>query len=136
MADVQPFRAVRFARLSDAVIAPPYDVVSPGERDVLLARDPHNIGHLTLAEDEDAAGDLYRDWLATGVLVRDEEPAVWVLEQDFVAPDGSPRQRRGIAASLGATTLPSTTGTPAARITILACSLCMANAEARTPEWG
>jgi uncharacterized protein (DUF1015 family) len=102
VADVQPFRAVRFAHLSDAVVAPPYDVVSAGEREALLARDPHNIGHLTLAEDEAAAGDLYRDWLGTGVLVRDEGPAVWVLEQDFVAPDGSARQRRGIVASLRA----------------------------------
>ena len=29
----------------------------------------------------------------------------------------------------------SATGTPAARMTVFACSLCMASAEASTPEW-
>jgi uncharacterized protein (DUF1015 family) len=36
------------------------------------------------------------------VLVRDETPAVWWLEQDFVGPDGVPRSRAGVVASLRA----------------------------------
>jgi uncharacterized protein (DUF1015 family) len=32
------------------------------------------------------------------VVVRDEQPAVWVLEQDYTGPDGSLRQRRGFLA--------------------------------------
>ena len=102
MADVQPFRVVRYAHPSAAVIAPPYDVVSPEEREVLLHRDPHNVAHLTLAEDAQQAAELYRDWLATGVLVHDDEAAVWVWEQQFTGVDGSPRRRRGITASLRA----------------------------------
>ncbi len=102
MADVQPFRAVRYAHPSADVVAPPYDVISPEEREVLLRRDPHNVVHLTLADDEEQAGGLYRDWLRAGVLVRDERPAVWVWEQGFTGMDGSSRMRRGLVASLRA----------------------------------
>ena len=39
------------------------------------------------------------------------------------------------AASARVSTTASATGTPAARMTVLARSLCMASAEASTPEW-
>ncbi|MCZ7588926.1 MAG: DUF1015 domain-containing protein [Gaiella sp.] len=101
MADVRPFRAVRYARPTDAVTTPPYDVIDLDQRRELLARDPHNIAHLTLEPDPAIAGTQLRQWLADGVLVRDETPAVWWLEQDFVGPDGVRRSRHGIVASLG-----------------------------------
>jgi uncharacterized protein (DUF1015 family) len=102
MADVAPFRAVHYARPTAAVVAPPYDVISQAEREELAARDPHNVVHLTLNESEDEAGRLFRSWLDEGVLVRDDEPAVWVLSQDYVGPDGVSRTRLGIVASLRA----------------------------------
>ena len=102
MADVRPFRAVRYARPSAAVTAPPYDVIDDDARRMLRARDPHNMVHLTLEPDAEAAGARYRDWLAEGVLVRDEARAVWWLEQDFVGPDGVARTRSGLVASLRA----------------------------------
>ena len=100
MADVRPFRAVRYARPTDAVTTPPYDVIDLTERRELLARDPHNIAHLTLEPDAEIAGARLRAWLADGVMVRDEKPATWWLEQDFVGPDGVARSRHGIVASL------------------------------------
>lgn len=100
MADVRPFRAVRYARPSASVTAPPYDVIDEDSLVALRARDPHNVVHLTLEPDEEAAGRRYREWLAEGVLVRDAEPAVWWIEQDSVGPDGVARRRDGILASL------------------------------------
>ena len=100
MADVRPFRAVRYARPTAAVTAPPYDVIDAHELEELRARDPHNVVHLTLEPDEAAAGERFRAWLEEGILVRDEEPAVWWLEQDYVGPDGVERRRSGIVASL------------------------------------
>ncbi len=100
MADVRPFRAVRYARPSPAVTAPPYDVLDEPARVALRSRDPHNVVHLTSDPDEAAAGARYRAWLEEGVLVRDEAPAVWFLEQDVPGPDGETRRRSGIAASL------------------------------------
>jgi uncharacterized protein (DUF1015 family) len=82
------------------VVAPPYDVIRPEERAELAARDPHNVVHLTLAEPEEDAGRRFRAWLEEGVLVREERPAVWALEQDATGPDGVARTRRGLVASL------------------------------------
>jgi uncharacterized protein (DUF1015 family) len=99
VAVVTPFRALRYAHPSDAVVAPPYDVISAMEREELAARDPHNVVNLTLASLEEDAGRLFRSWLEQGVLVRDE-PGVWTLEQSYVGPDGVARVRRGLVASL------------------------------------
>ena len=100
MADVRPFRAVRYARPSAEVTAPPYDVIDAEACDALRARDPHNVVHLTSETDERAAAERLERWLADGTLVRDATPAVWFLEQDFVGPDGVARRRDGIVASL------------------------------------
>ncbi|HEX3290795.1 MAG TPA: DUF1015 domain-containing protein [Gaiella sp.] len=100
MADVRPFRAVRYARPDVSQTAPPYDVLDAATVDTFRTRDPHNIVHLTLEPHAEAAGERFRAWLEDGVLVRDETAAVWWLEQDFVGPDGVSRSRSGIVASL------------------------------------
>ncbi len=100
MAAVKPFRALRYAEPSAAVVAPPYDVISPEERERYLARDPHNVVHLTLPDSEDEAARKLADWRREGVLVEDDEPALWALGQDFVGPDGVARTRTGVVASL------------------------------------
>jgi uncharacterized protein (DUF1015 family) len=103
MADVRPFRALRYS-VPDlaAVVAPPYDVISDDERRDYLARDPHNVVHLTLADDPEQAGRDLRDWQEQGVLARDAEPSYWWLSQDYVGPDGVARTRRGFVAALRA----------------------------------
>jgi uncharacterized protein (DUF1015 family) len=100
MADVRPFRAVRYADPSRSVTAPPYDVISAAERERYLALDPHNVVHLTLNDSEEEGGRLFREWLDGGVLVRDATPAIWAVAQDYVGPDGVARRRSGIVASL------------------------------------
>ena len=114
MADVAPFRAIRYARPDATVTAPPYDVLTPELRDAYRARDPHNVVHLTLNDSEEEAGRLFRAWLEDGVLVRDDEPAVWVVEQDYVGPDGVARRRDGLVASLARRAVRDPSG-PAAR---------------------
>ncbi len=96
-----PFRGVRYAedRVSGLaeVTSPPYDVIAADIENELFARDPHNIVRLILPRHapgqpgspfEDAADEL-ADWLATGILVSDPQPALYVYEQ--VALDGSGR---------------------------------------------
>jgi uncharacterized protein (DUF1015 family) len=102
VADVRPFRAVRYADPSPAVTAPPYDVLDEPQRAELRARDAHNAVWLTSDPDEAAAGRRFGSWLKEGILVRDETPAVWVLEQDVPESAGVGRTRTGIAASLRA----------------------------------
>jgi uncharacterized protein (DUF1015 family) len=103
---VSPFRALRYdeaaaGSLAD-LIAPPYDVIDEQERREYLARSPYNVVHLTLPESPEAAGATLGEWRASGVL-REEEPALWWLAQDYVGPDGVARTREGIAGSVEAT---------------------------------
>src|SRR5215510_966601 len=89
-----------YAHPTPGVVAPPYDVIAPEERLTLLGRDPHNVVRLTLGDSEAESGRLFRAWLDERVLVRDPEPAVWALEQEYTGPDGISRTRRGVVASL------------------------------------
>ncbi|MFN8222681.1 MAG: DUF1015 domain-containing protein [Gaiellales bacterium] len=102
MADVTSFRAIRYARPTAGVVAPPYDVLDEAARAELRARDPHNVVHLTLDPSEEEAGRRFRAWLEEGVLVHEDQPAAWVVEQAYVGPDGLSRTRTGLVASLGA----------------------------------
>ena len=103
MAVVKPFRALRYNEaaagpLAD-LVAPPYDVITPEQREELRARSRHNVVHLTLPDaEEDAARELER-WRTEEVLI-EEPPAVWALEQEYVGPDGVSRTRFGLVASL------------------------------------
>ena len=102
MADIQPLRAIHYdpataGRLAD-LVAPPYDVIDPEQRVELAARSPHNVVELDLPTGVDpyaTAARLFAEWQASGVLVRDPEPALWVLEQRYRGPDGMLRTRRG-----------------------------------------
>src|SRR6266545_3086593 len=106
MAEVKPFRAERYDEAKAGplaeLVAPPYDVISPEERDEYLARSPYNVVHLTLPDDEEQAGRDLAGWRRDGVVVRDEESSQWLLSQDYVGPDGVQRTRSGLVASLRA----------------------------------
>src|SRR3954468_8666310 len=91
---LRPLRALRYdtGRVAlEAVVAPPYDVISPADREALLRRDEHHVCRLALPA---AAGDAARPphaWQREGVLARDEQPALWWHEQRFTGPDGVDR---------------------------------------------
>jgi uncharacterized protein (DUF1015 family) len=105
-----PFRGVRYDpdRVSGIanVTSPPYDVIGAGTLYALLAAEPHNIVRLILpgfgldagaegapfeagrlgaerfgAAASALAASRLRDWLASGVLAPDSEPALYVYEQ-------------------------------------------------------
>src|SRR2546428_108059 len=107
---VVPFRGERYRatdRLS-ALIAPPYDVITPEQRGRYAAWDSHNIVHVMLPEamaHEDRyarAAALLAAWRARGVLVTDAEPSVCVLAQEYQPPDGPARTRLGVFAAVAA----------------------------------
>src|SRR5205823_12120007 len=102
MAQVRAFPALRYSSSAgplERLVAPPYDVISPAERERYLALDPHNVVHLTLPDSEEAAARHLREWRASGVLAL-EEPAVWALSQTYVGPDGIERTRNGLVVTL------------------------------------
>ncbi len=106
MADVQPLQALYYdvAKTSGlrSVIAPPYDVIDERQREQLEARSPYNVVRIDLPRgDGDAyehAAVLFDDWQRERVVVRDPEPAVWPLKQDYTGPDGLRRTRTGLFA--------------------------------------
>jgi len=100
-----------------AVVAPPYDVISPDERRALAARDPRNVVRvdLPIPEPGDQPDEAYRraarllgEWRSDGTLRRDVRPWLYAYEQTYRLPGGgagtggstaSPeRVRRGIFA--------------------------------------
>src|SRR5919204_450854 len=55
----------------ETLVAPPYDVISPQQREEFKARSPYNVVHLTLPDDEAEAGRIWANWHAAGVLADD-----------------------------------------------------------------
>ena len=107
MVTVQPFAGLRY----DAgqvgglarVLAPPYDVVTPAEREALERRSPYNIIHVELPA---GGGDRYeRDvallgrWRLGGALLQDAAPALYLLEERFDQA-GRVRRRLGLLAAV------------------------------------
>jgi uncharacterized protein (DUF1015 family) len=113
-----PFRGVRYAldRVSGLaeVTSPPYDVVARDIADRLLEADPHNVVRLILPRPtpgqrggayRDAARTL-RDWLVTGILSPDGQPALYVYEQAAAADGQAPAVlQRGLIGALRLTPL-------------------------------
>jgi uncharacterized protein (DUF1015 family) len=103
VAEIKPFRALRYdterAGRLEKLVAPPFDVIGPEERERYLERSPYNVVHLTLPDSEEEAGRDFRAWREQGILAP-EEPGFWVLSQDYVGPDSVARIRTGLAASL------------------------------------
>src|SRR4029453_11543740 len=103
MAEIKPFRALRYdtgqAGPLEDLVAPPYDVIGPAEREQYLARSPYNVVHLTLPDSEEQAGRSLRSWREDGVLAT-EEPSFWALSQDDVGPGGVARTGTGVVVSL------------------------------------
>jgi len=107
MAVVRAVRALRYdtARVGDLsrVIAPPYDVITPDEQAALYEASPYNVIRLILPREAaraEAASRALRDWTASGILVREPGPAMYLYAQTFTLPDGSTRTREGVILSL------------------------------------
>jgi len=102
----EPFRAVRYAPGVDldAVIAPPYDVLSDADVDALAARDEHNIVHVDVPrrgpDRYETAAALLRAWLADGTLARDDAPTFTLYRMRFTDAAGTPRDLVGVLGGL------------------------------------
>src|SRR5262245_47162681 len=93
MAEIQPLHAIRYdprtAGALENLVAPPYDVIDDRIRGELTAKSPFNIVNIDLpvAENGDDAyfhaTNLYDAWLDQGVLLKEREPSIWVMRQQF-----------------------------------------------------
>lgn len=82
--------------------APPYDVISEAERQVLLDASPHNAVRLELPElPYDEVAGLIAAWTSEGVLRRHEQPVLIAWTQTFTLPDGTRHERKTILGTVG-----------------------------------
>ena len=105
MAHITALRALHYdpERVGDIgrVVSPPYDVIDPAQREELRARSEFNVVEIDLPQGDDpyaGAAEVFARWRADGVLVRDDEPALWAVAQDYTGPDGKPYTRQGFFA--------------------------------------
>lgn len=97
---LSPFRATRYAHRDAELglsLSPPYDVITPVDRQALVAASSTNVVRLILPEQDEAAlagGDRYQganalldDWLTDRTLAVDAVEALFVYE--MATPDGS-----------------------------------------------
>lgn len=99
MAQIAPFAGIHYNpdRVPlNSVVGPPYDVISPSQQEALYDLHPNNFVRIMLNKDEPqdtetesrytrAAGFLSA-WLADGVLVQDDTPALYEYAQSFEDP--------------------------------------------------
>jgi uncharacterized protein (DUF1015 family) len=106
MAEIQPLNALHYDLEKtgglQAVVAPPYDVIDEEQRAELESRSPYNVVGIDLPRGNgdayENAAQLLQQWLADGAVVREDQPTVWALEQDYTGPDGRSRTRKGFLA--------------------------------------
>jgi len=77
----------------DNLIAPPYDVISPSQREELYSRSPFNIIRVILGKDlpgdnsisnkYSRAAEHLKDWISKSILKKDNQPALYLLKQEF-----------------------------------------------------
>jgi len=89
----------------DAVITPPYDVISPAERGKLAAGSPYSMVHVLMPKKRgglapyEAARETIESWIAQGALRRDGTPSLYLLRQHFTDLEGAVQVRRGFFAT-------------------------------------
>lgn len=108
MATISGFRGYRYnpeiIDNFDSVLAPPYDVISPEQRDELYEKSVNNVVRIILTKGEGdekykEAADTFNGWINENVLIRDEIPSVYVYHQIF--KDGSSSfTRKGFIAAV------------------------------------
>ncbi len=77
----------------DNLIAPPYDIISPSQREELYNKSPFNIIRVILGKDHpddnsisnkySRAAEHLGDWISKNILKRDNQPALYLLKQEF-----------------------------------------------------
>jgi uncharacterized protein (DUF1015 family) len=97
------------AKVSDPadVTVPPYDVISPTEQAAYQAKHPYSFIRLELPQDDPAHGlDKYQNaaktlqqWIADGVLVHEDMPALYFYEQTFTV-NGERYRRLGFISAV------------------------------------
>ncbi len=112
MAEIRPFRAIRYSKdvILDDAVTPPYDVINTAQQRAYYEQSKENFIRIDLGyqnETDTADNNRYTrarqtmmDWIATGVLAIDSEPALYFHEQTFKNEAGVQMTRKGFFATI------------------------------------
>lgn len=109
MARIAPFRGLRYnpdkvEHLED-VVTPPYDVIDAKAQNALLAKNPYNMIQLDLTKHagETPSEERYANarrrferWQEEEILIRDQEPGIYLYHIDYTLPNGGTYTRKGL----------------------------------------
>ncbi|MEW6040047.1 MAG: DUF1015 domain-containing protein [Elusimicrobiota bacterium] len=111
MSDILPFRAIRYKSTKfEQLICPPYDIINEQERQRLFSLSKYNfvriesptpigVSHRADKLSASKASRTFKEWLKSGILIRDKKPAYYVYTQEFTL--GNKRiKRTGFFAAL------------------------------------
>lgn len=114
MATIIPMKGLRYNASKvdvNEVATPPYDVIDANGQEGFYAKNPYNVIRLELGKvfpDDNEENNRYtraaeflREWIASGVLVHDDKPSVYLYEQEFEAR-GEKKIRSGFIAGVQA----------------------------------
>lgn len=97
MTEIRPFRGVHYeasqVKNMSQVVCPPYDVISPSQREEYAKASNHNFVHVLLPTEKAGeqnkdtkyahAREIFDEWVREGVLVQDETPAIYYYSQEY-----------------------------------------------------
>ena len=107
MAKVVPFRGIFYntAKVSGGdVVAPPYDIITPGLRDVLYRKSPYNIVRIDSGMENPGdnetenkylrAARYFGEWMQQGIFLQSSGPRFYAYEMDYRA-EGTRKRLHG-----------------------------------------
>ena len=108
MAIIAPFKGLTYnyyARQDfEAIVAPPYDVISEEEQEAYYQKDPYNVIRLILAKkkigDSDwdnrytRAADYFKRWESAGILLQSDRPSIYLTSLEYDHGKGETRRTR------------------------------------------
>ena len=92
MAKISPFKGWRYnpdnIQSLDNVFVPPYDVISSVEQEQYYKTSPHsyiriNLNKASGSEKYFSAANTLNMWIGSGILVEEDQPAIYVLSQSY-----------------------------------------------------
>jgi uncharacterized protein (DUF1015 family) len=115
LAKIYPFHPLRYSERAgalDKLVTQPYDKISPAMQKRYLSLSPYNLVRVILGErkpDDDDRANVYtraashlNEWISSGILCRENEPAIFPYFQEFTVPDTGERLVRKGFIALGA----------------------------------
>jgi len=107
MPEIAPFKGIVYgpdlAGDASRLVCPPYDAIPSPMQQELYESSDCNAVRLELPAEADpyaAAASRLREWLASGILAKDSEPALYPCFQTFEDEHGVTRTRKGLFAAL------------------------------------